>query len=115
MLNLTEIINQTTIEEFYCLTSLTEPKQKIIFSAINIFLSITAFLGNVLIIAVLPKVSSLHPPSKLLVACLASTDLCVGLVVQPLYVNVLLSTEHSKHCLYSVNGLNPRVSAVRIV
>ena len=101
MLNLTEIIHQTTIEEFYCSTTLTEPKPKIIFSAINIFLSITAFVGNVLIIAVLPKVSSLHPPSKLLLGCLASTDLCVGLVVQPFYVNDLLSTEHSKHCYYS--------------
>ena len=45
--------------------------------------------------------SSLHPPSKLLLGCLASTDLCVGLLVQPLYVNVLLSAEHSKHCYYS--------------
>ena len=45
--------------------------------------------------------SSLHPPSKLLLGCLASTDLGVGLVAQPLYVNVLLSPKHSKHCYYS--------------
>ena len=103
MLNLTEIVNQTTIGKFqHCLTTpITEPKPKIIISAINILLSITAFLGNVLIIAVLPKVSSLHLPSKLLLGCLASTDLCVGLLVQPLYVSVLLSAEHSKHCYYS--------------
>ena len=102
MLNGAEIINQSTIGEFYCLTILTEPKPKIIIPAINILLAITAFLGNVLIIAVLPKVSSLHPPSKLLLGCLASTDLFVGLLVQPLYVNVLLSAEHSKHCYYSL-------------
>ena len=102
MLNLTEIINQTTIGHFYCFTALIETKPKIIFSAINILLSITAFLGNVLIIAVFPKVSSLHPPSKLLLGCLATTDLCVGVTVQPLYVNVLLSAEHYKHCYYSL-------------
>ena len=74
----------------------------------NILLSIVAFLGNVLIIAVIPKVSSLHPPSKLLLGCLAITDLRVGLVVQPLYVNVLLSAEHSKHCYYSLSLFNTK-------
>ena len=98
MQNLAEIRNQTTSEEFYCFT---EPKPNIISSAINIPLCITALLGNVLIIAVLPKVSSLHPPSKLLLGCLASTDLCVGLFAQPLYIFRLLSSEHSKYCYYS--------------
>ena len=102
MLNLTEIINQTTNGQFYCFTTLAEPKRKTMFSAINIYLSITAVLGNVLIITALPRVSSLHPPSKLLFGCLATTDLCVGLVLQPLYVNVLLSAENSKHCYYSL-------------
>ena len=44
-------------------------------SAFNIFLSITAVLGNILILVALRKVSSLHPPSKLLFRCLATTDL----------------------------------------
>ena len=102
MLNLTDIRNQTRIEEFYCSSTLTERKLKITVSAINILFSITAFLGNALIIAVLPKASFLHSPSKLLLGCLASTDLSVGLVAQPLYVNSLLSSKHSKHCYYSV-------------
>ena len=51
----------------------------------NIFLSITAFLGNTLILVALRKDSSLHPPSKLLYRCLATTDLCVGLIAQPMY------------------------------
>ena len=58
----------------------------IFFTALNIFLSIFATLGNVLILAALPKVPSIHPPTKLLFRCLAITDLCVGLLCQPLYV-----------------------------
>ena len=55
------------------------------FSALNIFLSITASLGNALILVALHKVASIHPPTKLFFQCLAVTDLCVGLIVQPLY------------------------------
>ena len=54
--------------------------------AFNIILSFTASLGNVLILLTLYKVSSLHPVTKLLFACLATTDLCVGLFSQPLFV-----------------------------
>ena len=56
--------------------------------ALSIFLSIFATLGNVLILVALRKVSSIHPPTKLLFRCLAVTDLCVGLLGQPLYVYV---------------------------
>ena len=54
--------------------------------AFNIILSFTAFLGNFLILLTLYKVSFLHPVTKLLFACLATTDLCVGLFSQPLFV-----------------------------
>ena len=54
--------------------------------AFNIILSFTASLGNVLILLTLYKVSSLHSVTKLLCACLATTDLCVGLFSQPLFV-----------------------------
>ena len=60
-------------------------------SALNIFLSITAFLGNALMLVALRKVSSLHPPTKLLFRCLAVTDLCVGLISQPLFVVFLFN------------------------
>ena len=56
------------------------------FSSIHILLSLTAFLGNSLILVALHKESSLHPPSKVLYSCLATTDLLVGLVVHPLAV-----------------------------
>ena len=54
--------------------------------ALNTFLSISATLGNALILVALRNVSSIHPPTKLLFRCLAVTDLCVGLICQPLYV-----------------------------
>ena len=54
------------------------------FFTLYVLLSITAFLGNALILVVLHKVSSIHPPTKLLFRCLAVTDLCVGLISQPL-------------------------------
>ena len=62
-----------------------------VLTALNIFLSITASLGNALVLVALHKVSSLHPPTKLFFRCLAVTDLCVGLIVQPLEVAYNLS------------------------
>ncbi len=59
--------------------------------ALNIFLSITASLGNSLILVALHKESSLHPPTKLLFRCLAVTDLCVGLITQPLFTVYYMS------------------------
>ena len=60
------------------------------FSALNIFLSFTASLGNALILIALQKVTSVHPPTKLLFRCLAVTDLCVGLMVQPLHSVIIV-------------------------
>ena len=78
-------------------------QQSLYFSAVNIFLSITAFLGNFLILAALNKESSLHPPSKLLYRCLATTDLLVGLVSQPLFATYWMSVvyEHWSLCRYA--------------
>ena len=53
-------------------------------SALNIFLSITASLGNALIFVSLHKETSLYPPTKLLFRCLVVTDLSVGVIVQPI-------------------------------
>ena len=61
------------------------------FSALNFFLSITATLGNAMILIALQKVSSIYPPTKLFFRCLAVTDLGVGLIVQPFYATFLLS------------------------
>ena len=58
---------------------------------LDIVLFITAFLGNTLILVALHKETSLHPPSKLLYRSLATTDLCVGIIVEPLAFVFLLS------------------------
>ena len=55
-----------------------------ILAGLNIFLAITASLGNALILISLNKVTSIYPPTKLLFRCLAVTDLLVGLISQPL-------------------------------
>ena len=65
--------------------------QLIFISALKIFLSITAFLVKTLILVALLKETSLHPPSKLLYRNLAITDLCVGIIADPLAVTHLTS------------------------
>ena len=102
--------NQTSTREYLCTTGLGI-HQKIFLVTINIPLSIVTFLGNALIIVALTKVSSLHPPSKLLLGCLASTDLSVGLVTRPLRITLFMSPEHSKRCYY-INLLYESIGAM---
>ena len=63
-------------------------------AAVNIVLSITASLGNILILIALRKVTSIHPPTKLLFQCLAITDLGVGLIFQPLKATLMLLVDN---------------------
>ena len=89
--------NGTNTKTFEGLVSVDKFKEQFIsFSAVNILLSITATLGNSLILVALHKESRLHPPSKLLYRCLATTDLLVGLVTQPTYAAYWMSVVH-KH------------------
>ena len=80
------------------------------FVALNIFLSITACLGNALILIALRKVSSVHPTTKMLFRCLAITDLSVGLVAHPLLV-LLFNTTVPKVFKY----LNVAIIATSII
>jgi len=75
----------------------------IFLSATNVFFSIVAFLGNTLILVALQKEFSLHPPSKLLYRNLAVTDLCVGIIVQPLHIAYWISVVNEKWniCYYA--------------
>ena len=66
------------------------PSFVLIFS-LNIFLAFTATLGNTLILIALHKVSSIHPSTKCLLRCLAMTDFCVGITVQPLFAAEIAS------------------------
>ena len=75
--------------------------------AFNIILSFIASLGNVLILLTLYKVSFLHPVTKLLFACLATTDLCVGLFSQPLFVaNMILNIDLANTDLDILSQMN---------
>ena len=73
-------------------------------AAVNIIFSITSSLGNILILIALRKVTSLHPPTKLLFQCLAITDLGVGLTSQPLFATLLLIDYRNVNWSVSVIG-----------
>ena len=78
-------------------------QQSISFSAVNILLSITGILGNCLILVALRKESSLHPPSKLLYRCLATTDLLVGLVNHPFYTTYVVGVDIQRDCNFKAH------------
>ena len=87
MANSTEYENSTTATQ---VTSWNvRSTSSAVLAGLNIFLAITASLGNALILIALHKVTSIYPPTKLLFRCLAVTDLLVGLISQPLYVTFL--------------------------
>ena len=79
---------QRTIEDLLCSPDLSAGLHGHLtfLPILNSFLSVTAILGNALILIALRKESSLHPPSKLLLRSLATTDICVGLISEPLTV-----------------------------
>ena len=81
-------------------------------SVLSIFLSITTFLGNALILAALRKESSLHPPSKLLLRNLATTDLCVGFISEPLFVTYLMSIVNKQ---WYIGPICPFIAGARLI
>ena len=92
MANSTADVRLNAVQLSFCTVTLSQGiLENVIFAVLNTLLSISAVLGNALIIVALQKETSLHPPSKLLFRCLASTDLFVGLIPQPLYVVSLLA------------------------
>ena len=100
---------EKTIRDLYCSANVADVTARvhdelIVLLVLNTFLSITAFLGNTLILVALHKESSLHPPSKLLLRSLAITDLLVGIIVEPLYVVYLMSVKSKRWDIcYNVN------------
>jgi len=83
---------QKTVEQLLCSSELPDGLHgQLTFNVdLNSFLSITTFLGNALIVIALHKESSLHPPSKLLLRCLATTNLCVVLISLPYFSAIWL-------------------------
>ena len=100
---------EKTIRDLYCSENVADVTVRvhdelIVLLVLNTFLSITAFLGNTLILVALHKASSLHPPSKLLLRSLAITDLLVGIIVEPLNVAYLMSVKSKRWDIcYNVN------------
>ena len=92
--------------QFFCSPDITAGihGQLTFISVLNSFLTITAFLGNALILVALRKESSLHAPSKHLLRTLTTTDLCVGLFVEPLNVTLIMAVmnEHWNICRYAI-------------
>ena len=102
--NFTEDENHKTVQELYCSAEFRGVESELIFlSALNILFSVTAFLGNTLILVALHKETSLHPPSKLLYRNLAITDLCVGIITEPLSVTYWTSVVNERWdiCYYA--------------
>ena len=104
MANLSEQGHHKTLEAFFCEANVYVLHHNIFLASFNIFLSVPASLGNILILIALHKESSLHPPSKLMFRCLAITDLCVGLISHPVFAAGLLSqiNELRNLCSYFV-------------
>ena len=105
MANFSDDLKQKAVDQIFCSASLTAEihGQLTLISFLNIILSITACLGNTLILVALRKETSLHPPSKLLLRSLAVTDLCVGLITEPAFAIFLMSVmnEHWQVCGYA--------------
>ena len=99
-------LTQKTFKQQLCragLTAAAEVHGQLTFlSALNIFLSITAVLGNAVILVALRKESCLPPRSKILLRSLAVSDLCVGLISEPLTVTYWMSelNGHWNICRY---------------
>ena len=98
MVNLTEGANVTVMKTPLSASIRIEI---IAIAAANILFSITASLGNILILIALRKVTSIHPPTKLLFQCLAITDLGVGLISQPLMATLMLLVDNILNIMFS--------------
>ena len=94
MMNISEHGNFSTSDQLHWIIYQT-PSFVLIFS-LNIFLAITATLGNALILIALHKVSSIHLPTKFLLRCLAMSDFCVGVIVEPLFAAFLMEIASDK-------------------
>ena len=90
-------------EEFQ--TSGTTPVL-IFICVVLVLTSISAVVGNSLVLASIWKTPSLHSPSNVLIVGLAVSDLCVGLLVEPAYfVEQLAQYSGSVHVFCHVNVL----------
>ena len=108
MTNFTSHHNQEAIQLSTCFLNVDESEgTKYVFNPyffvpVNVILSVISLSGNILILVALQKVSSLHPPSKLLFRCLSCTDLFVGLISQPIFIIYLMMVRNKNWNLCTI-------------
>ena len=71
----------------------------------NILFSVTALVGNTIILLSLRRCSSLHPSSKSLFVSLAMSDFAIGLVGQPLFAAYTLAIAWDDAGVFCAVGL----------
>ena len=107
-----ERLTYETIQRIACTASLHGQYFFFSLTAVNILLAITASLGNAVILVALQRETCLHPPSKLMFQGLTVTDLCVGVVAQPLFITQFSSaTYHRFQLCFTVLGINDVVGS----
>ena len=100
-MKLSKGMNDHAFQELICYglpASILVVNSKILIALIflNTFISITATIGNLLVLATVWQGPNLRSPSNTLLFGLALSDLCVGLVSEPLYVgNQAVVSRHS--------------------
>ena len=106
-------MTRTAVEQFIIIAN----------CVVNTALTFVATSGNALVLYAVWKRPALRSPSILLLCGLASTDLCVGLIAQPLfiagsYINLYSRSENLKLMLenaYKVIGLSLCASSLLIM
>ena len=98
--NVSRGVKQKTFEQQLCWAGITAGAeihgQLTFLSILTAFLSITAVLGNILILIALRKECFVHPPSRLLLRSLAATDLCFGIIAEPLSIAFWMSVVYER-------------------
>ena len=91
--NMSEDGKEETYERLFCSQELiTGIHGYLIFLLVfNFLLAICSSLGNILILIALHKETTLHAPSKLFLRSLATTDLLVGVISEPLTITYWIS------------------------
>ena len=79
---------------------------------INGLFSVTASIGNLLVILAIYKTGSLHTPSYVLLSALALSDLGIGLVAQPLYIAFKVAEINEQFEMYCYLGIAWHVIAL---
>lgn len=77
-------------------------------AALNVSLCTIVIVGNTLVLASIARTPSLISSSNILLFNLALTDLCVGVIVQPLYIAWMLA-----HCTDTRINLDKQMNVTR--